>query len=704
MRIILALLFAAGSCAVPTTASAASQEPQAPVFRSGANEVLVDIVVRDKRGKLVRDLKPGDVTVLENGVPQQVTSFREVRGAGTLRPDREATVQTGKGAEPAVQLQRQIRLVSLVFHGLDTDGRRNARNAALEFVNSDLGPNVYYAVFFISRVFRPVIGYTNDRARIRKAIDLVTGWQKADTGNSAGIAADRGPRDGAPPEAPGNAELRGPNFGASISAMANFNAHMDLNMFGAIDIFGLWGIVSELAKLPGRKTVLYFSEGLGLPFDYRQHYLSMISAANRANVTFYTIDARGLVTSSDMTAVRQSIHAAVNTTQDVTTRAAVEGSGMYGQGEMGFDKAMQSIYNNTQQNLFDLSEKTGGFLIANTNNFTQPMRQLSEDFNTYYEITYRAPEMNYDGRFRAISVKVERPGVKVQSRDGYFALPVMEGQAVFPFEVPLLHALGRPTLARELKYQARVAQFRNSAGERQAVLVFDMPLDQISFMKDESGTKARSYISFLALVKDERGKVAAKLSRDLPLDHPLDRVSQFKQGRSIFTRPLKLAPGRYTLESAVSDNVGGKTGAKRSVLVVGAGDEEARISDVLLVRRMDPASAEPDLSDPLQTVAGKIVPTLEDHFTGGSGGQLAAFLTVYPKPDLPKPVVYLDLLRDGKLVRRAEPPVPPPGADGAAALIGRISLASLPPGSYELRAAVVQGDQGARRSLSVTID
>jgi hypothetical protein len=369
---------------------------------------------------------------------------------------------------------------------------------------------------------------------------------------------------------------------------------------------------------------------------------------------------------------------------------------------MGFDRAMQSIYNHTQQNLFDLSERTGGFLIANTNDFRRGVRKIAEEFNTYYEITYRPANLEYDGRFRAITVKVRDQGLKVQARDGYFAIPPMQGQAVFPFEVPLLHALGRATLPKDLEFRSRVLLFQETGGQRKASLVFDLPLHQVTFMKNEVGTRAKTYTSFLALVKDDQGHVVTKLSRDLPVEVPLDKVAEFKRGRSIFTRPFYLAPGRYTLESVLSDNISGKLAAKRSVLVVPASNGGPRMSDLALVRNVEALPDPLDPADPLQLASGRVVPTLEDDFVSGSGGQIAPFVMLFPDAASPAPQLFFDLLRDGKLVRREQPSLPA-AENGAVPVIARVSTAGLPPGQYELRAALVQGDKATARTIPLTI-
>ena len=119
---------------------------------------------------------------------------------------------------------------------------------------------------------------------------------------------------------------------------------------------------------------------------------------------------------------------------------------------------------------------------------------------------------------------------------------------------------------------------------------------------------------------------------------------------------------------------------------------------------MDPAADTPDTKDPLQLPAGSVVPTLQEEFRSGPGGQLAAFVMLYPEPSGPAPALYLDLLSDGKVVRRVQPELPKAGEGGAIPVIARISTESIPSGVYELRAAMVQGSKGDKRSMAVTIE
>src|SRR5258707_6859937 len=104
----------------------APQKPgDGPTIRSSAEEVLLDIVVRDKKGRLVRDLEQNEIEISDDGAPQKLKSFRLVGSGDTKDPvlkARPAEAIVGGGLDPL----RQIRLVTMVFQRFGTDGRNFA--------------------------------------------------------------------------------------------------------------------------------------------------------------------------------------------------------------------------------------------------------------------------------------------------------------------------------------------------------------------------------------------------------------------------------------------------------------------------------------------------------------------------------------------------------------------------------------------------
>lgn len=681
--------------------------PEVAVFRAGTNEVLVDVVVRDKKSRLITGLRAADITLLEDGVAQQITGFREVKGTASIDA-------LAPGAKPEPAPLRQARLVSLVFERLGPDGRRLGRQAALDFVARDLGPNVYYAVFTVDRRFSVLQSYTNNRPLLKAAIERATSGVATDfandnaaldrmsaaTSGSEGAAAALSSSSG--PGGPGPVEggsLSGEQAARMVANMSEFSVNIAREELGRMSIFSLWAIIEELSKLPGRKSVLYFAEGLQMPNGLVQQFKSLQSAANRSNVTVYAIDARGLTATGDQAAATAALQSAAAKSRYQTRTTETNGT----QDFRTMDIAMDSIRANGQNTLAELAESTGGFLIANTNDMRPQLRHLSEELNSYYEISFRSSNSNYDGRFRNLTVKVNRPDAVVQSRSGYFSLPPMLGQAVFPYEVPLLQLLARSPFPKDVEYRAQAILFRSANGIRQVSLIFDLPLKDVAFTANSKSGVNRMHMTVLALIKDDKGQVVGKLSRDVALDQPADKLSGFKQGRLIVTRPIRLAPGRYTVESAAADQEGRRAAAKKAVLVIPQMTPGPVLSGLSLVRRIDKPSETPDPDDPLQIPQGRVIPTLVDSIPGGKGSLLSVFFTLYPQQDLGSAQLLLELLQDDKLLTSSQPALPAADAKGAIPYLANIPVESLASGQYEFRASVIQGKLAAKNSLFVTV-
>src|ERR1700730_12091011 len=164
-----AVLAIAAFASLPAIAQQAGGTPaaaQTPTIKTTVDEVLMDIVVRDKKGKPITDLKPEDVTVVDNNVKQDLTSFRLVRGVEAI---------TQSGAKTTLDPLRQVRLVTLAFDALgEADQRKTARTAAADLIKGGQGTNVFYSVVVINKQLLVLQPFTADRAALVKAIDSAT--------------------------------------------------------------------------------------------------------------------------------------------------------------------------------------------------------------------------------------------------------------------------------------------------------------------------------------------------------------------------------------------------------------------------------------------------------------------------------------------------------------------------------------------------
>ncbi|HEY8622799.1 MAG TPA: VWA domain-containing protein, partial [Casimicrobiaceae bacterium] len=423
-------------CAVTLCLGAAVSPAQtplpsnAPSIKAGAEEVLLDVIVRDKKGRPMKDLQAADFDVSDNGVKQKLLSVRLVEGV-------EAISKSG-GAPTKLDPLRQIRLVSLVFDKLDLEARRVSRTAALDILKQDLGQNVYYSVWVIDQRLSAVQQFTNDRELLRKAIEHATSGAYTEyASQSAAIKKNLENQIGQPANASGQSlsdqvnNIASQGYDPSQRMMAqimyrilSFDEQAITMQAGRSSIFALLGLAREQAPLPGRKTIVYLNEGLVIPISMDEAFRSLLSTANRSNVSFYPIDARGLLVGAQNTNSVNGLSDALASSARTTQRdgGAVDVSEVKSE-----DTAQASMRANAQNALATMAESTGGKLVANTNDFRAPLRQLAEDINTYYEITYNPAIQNYDGQYRKIAVKVDRSDARLQTRDGYFALPTLEG-------------------------------------------------------------------------------------------------------------------------------------------------------------------------------------------------------------------------------------------------------------------------------------
>lgn len=688
---------------------AASLLGQQGVIRTTSSEVLVDVVVRDKKGKLVGGLASGDFTILEDGIPQQITGIQEIKGSLSSR----TPLTTGNGLADAT---RPVRLISLVFDRLGIDSRRLAMMAANDLIKADLAPDAFIAVFTSDLHLKAVQPFTNDREKLKIAIERAAGGSAmtnyADVNSSIQLAVDstKG-SEGAAAKAAGGAQ--GANLdGAGMAAEAMSAMVADMLEFaetslqeqqGRSSIYALWGVVKEQTRLPGRKTVLFFSEGLQVPTSLVGNFRSMISSANRDNVSIYPIDSRGLSTAEDNAAAAALLNASLAVSQRQYKNT--EGNAVSRVEANQFDRAMDSIRANPQVNLQELAESTGGVLIANMNDFRKPIERITEDLGSYYEISYRPQNSNVDGSFRAITTKVNRSDLKIQSRNGYFALPTLKGANVLPHEVPLLKSLSTVPLPKGIDFRAAVWAGRATENHVESTIIFELPMRDIAFRALAPQPLYRAHVSFLALVKNSEGTVVGKLSNDLPVNVPKEKLEGFRAGSVFFARQMSLAPGRYSIESAAADIEATKVAARKTSLVVPESKPGALgLSGITLVRRLEDAPASPNTDDPFVVGKQRVVPTLQDRIPVGGKNALSFFFTIFPTKSVDAVQASIEFVLEDKVIGGGKIELPLPQADGRIPYIATIPLEKFQPGLYEVKVKVRQGQWAGLRSIFVTME
>lgn len=684
----LALLLAAPAWAQPATPPGEAR-PATTTFRTFAQEVLLDLVVRDKRGRAVKDLKPEELEILESNSPRQLRSLRLVEGWNV-------TDQTAPGRPESQELDplRQLRLVVLAIDRLGPDGRRIARDAAKELFSKPLERNVYYMVVQLDPVMKIVRPFSNDPVLLRWAVDQATG------GAPTSYATETSREQASEPAQQAMQRI--------VRAIEQATEEMSRQQQGSQSVFGLLSVVSGLRVIEGRKTVLYFAEGLELPAGVQPVYQSLLGTANRTNTSFYSIDARGLTTRLDSGGALPSIS---SPDQDGSAGPPPPRTQLPG------DLPAQSTRRNTQNNLLHLAESTGGLLLANANDFRGSLQRIKEDVHAYYLASYLPDDVTWDGKFRPVTIRVKRAGVTVQSRNGYFALPPEVQAILLSHEVPLFRALSSTPLPRQVDYRAAAFRFRPGEGEDHSMIQcafhIEVPMGNVTIRRNEAAKTFEARVSFLVLMKDPQGVIQRKISRDVPYSGPLDKLEQFRQGNFAYNEYFPLAPGRYIMESALIDRTGERLSAKRQVFVLSAPPKGIGLSTLTLVRRIEPAGLQEGTAeakavkanDPFRFAGGKVIPSLAGTLKGGAGSALPLYFVVYPlQNSAEKPALTLEIVTDGRRAAQANPDLPPADATGRIAYLATLPLDTLVPGTYQLVATVRQGESIAQEILGFDVE
>ena len=687
-----------------------------PRFRTAAEVVVLDVVVRDKKGRTIRDLRPDEIQVYEDDVLQEALSFR-LRAAGEEPPPapEAAPGAPSPGAKAGEVLH--ANLVTLVFDQLGPTGRPVARKAGLALARLADRPDLLVSVFQIRESLRLVQQFTTDRDLIEDAVRDATGAVSTQYTEATDLLAEAVAKDREAQQrlesamqsvsgVQGAAVIARLGRDADMARMAvdalRLTQSLQREQQGHSSLYSLLALSRQQQRLAGRKTILFFSEGLQVPPQLEHVLRAAISEANRANVSVYAVDARGLGESRTFEATRQTLQEAALASQRTMSR---QGAGPVTREEvLAPETAENALRMDVQGTLADLAVGTGGTLIANTNDVARGIERAVGDLQGYYELVYAPSNPAYDGRFRRIGVKVSRKGALVQARSGYFALPPGEGTATFPFEVDLLRAMRLYPAPEEFPVNARLFRFGPEGGGLRYTLVVEVPLAGIELQPDDRGETDRAHFSVLCVVRDATGAVVEKFSEDSPIFLPRAQRAELKRGNAVFLRSFSPAAGRYSVETAVVDQLGKRYCVRKQPLEVRPPASGLAVSEVALVKRTEavPAGAL-RTEDPFRQGPTRIVPFLaEPHLRPGE--PLSLFLVAYPKVGTTRADLLLELVRDGRVVGQTLSELPAADGAGRIPFLTQISLQDFAPGRYEVRVLFQQGGLVAHQKTSFVLD
>jgi VWFA-related protein len=695
-------------------------------IRQTVQEVVLDVVVRDGRGRVVKNLKPGDLEVYEDTVRQEIRSFRLVPGREVVMSKSKSPVrQTVAASNPL----KATNLICIVFANLDPFTKKYAVDAVKEFLKGPLEPDTWVAVFNLDSQLTVLHPFTTNRNEILEAgnkaftgltvdfAQVATAVLNA-TPNMASIEVTQSGDMAHGGTVTATQKITGGELnpraitGADVTTSESANRQRgDLagqhRQFGAIEgmreIDQILAMIRQLGTLPGRKSVLLLSPGLATTGDADLFKL-MVDKANKANVTLYAIDVNGLsaeVDQSQASSTALNHAAAVSSTQSSRGGSAAQNMEKMRQGDYVTDAVRTT---DMQASLRALSEGTGGFLIGSTNDLRKPFQRLLEDVDTHYEVIYRPAPNRFDGRLRNIDVKSQRADLSIESQKGYFALPVLgPSSELAAFEMAGLAALSLPQPPHAFEFKADTYHFRPNVANSQNEAVFEIPAANLEATPEPGLNRRRMHVAVLALVKDSSGQVVDKFSQDSPYEIPEENLMKVRVTTITFTHPLPLPPGRYTMETSVLDREANR--ASTSTIAFDSSERKGvGLSSILLVQRMEPLKGKVDPANPLEfqsspTEGQRVIPELATDLAAIATPYV--FFVVYPDQSIAdKPKIQAEFWVGGQLLAKQVADLPAPDATGAIPMV--ISTAAKP-GNCELRITALQGTLSAKQSLKYSI-
>ena len=615
-----------------------------------AGEMKLDVVVRDHHGHAIRDLRADELRITDDGQPVKVTRLE--------------SGDTGHSI-----------YMALVFDELDAVSARIARDAALEALKQNAGTEISFAVWRIHDRLQMVQGFTADRDVIRRAVETVATLAVHSAGGTGGAE---------------------PEPAAQIARSAE---RIVLEEHFRACPSRLLALTRYLGQMPGRKTILYFSDGIDVTTTTPEQLRAMIGSANRAGVSIYALDVSGLTRTAQIAAFGPA------TPDNLRTPASAAATEDAEAGNTEAPAPNSTAQEDRLPSLRRLAESTGGTYIDQWTNFNAHIERVLEDMTAYYEVTYVPAREEFDGRFRPVTVRTTRRHAVVQARAGYFALPAGAGPDVRPFEVPLLKALSNPERTETLPFRGQVLRFGWTGETAQAELVVEVPMRNFACADgagDMNGRICKTHFSVLALVKDKNGQVVEKFSHDRPSLTASDKDAG-QANYYTLQRPFEIAAGEYRMDVAVADRVSGKLSSKTIPFTVAARPQGVALSDVSLVRRLEPESIETRGGDPLEYQKSAVVPDLTAEYQPG-GRNIPVFVRVYPdRSSREKPQLELLLMRENEAIATMLGRLPegPPGA--ALPFMTSMKGSALLAGDYRLRVKATQDGRTYEQVVSFAV-
>jgi VWFA-related protein len=567
-------------------------KPPASSIRVTTELVLANVVVRDKKGNLIRDLKKEDFTLFEDGKKQQISTFDfenvdqlETAGAAEQTVTGEAAEMAGpagvlkKSAAPVMNARdRRVVVLFFDFSAMEPDQIYRCVDSAKKYINAQMRPADIVALVSLSTNMRVDLDFTDDKPKILSVLssyssDSGQGFAMGDTGSAEGAAETGG------------------SFTPDDTDYNTFSADWKL--------LALQSTMQALGKIQQKKSLIYFSNGISQTGTDNQSALrAATAAAVKNNVSIYPVDVRGL--------------------QAFPPGGEAQSASLHGQSAYNGNAVLNDLNNNaaSQETLSTLAADTGGKAFFDTNDFSGVFTQVQKDSSAYYVLGFTSTNPLKDGHYRRLKVVVNRADVKLEFRPGYYSGRDYQHLNRADREAQLEDELAAELPQTDVPLYAGTAYFRQDESHYYLAVSLVVPGSQIPFVSEKD--KDNATIDIIgAVFLSGKGKVPVGQLRDT-VKLAVDSTQNVRRKNVQYNTGFVLAPGNYHLKFIVRENQTGHMGSfETDVQVPDLRKVPLRMSSVVLSSLRAPVTNAPKKkgTNPLIQDQTQLVPNVTHVFT-----------------------------------------------------------------------------------------
>jgi len=653
-------------------------------IRAAVDLVEVDVQVTDKDGKPIKGLSQDKFSVSEDGKDQKISTFDyydveniEKAAAADTAP---ITVSIGGVAAPDQlrQTVRDRRLIVLFFDltSLQNDDLTRSTNAAKKFLKEQMTPADLVGVVSFGNQLQVLADFTNDRDLLTQAVNALLPGNESQLATLASASA----------------------FGNETASTEDTNSAFtaddtEFNIFNTDrKLIALESTADLLKDIPGKKAVIQFTGGITQTGEDNRSQLRVTTdAANRANVSFYTVDSRGLM---------------AEIPGGNATVGAASGSSMFS-GAAVFHQS--DAREDSRDTLATLASDTGGRAFFDLGDFAPAFHSVQADSARYYLLGYYSANAARDGRWRTLKVKISgAPGAKIRYREGYYAAKDFAVFTTEDRERQLEDAIRSETPVVELPIAVDTSYFE--VEKNQIFVPISAKIAASALQWAQKSNRRQVNFDFAAEIRGaQSNRIVGALRDTITVNLDAERFQQLQQNALQYQGGIVLPPGDYKLKFLARENETGRIGTFEDELKLPAASANSlQLSSVVLSSQLIEDQKDSDVKtktyapnakmkeSPLDVGGERIIPSVTRVFSGQQ--MLYIFFQAYLPggADPSKLRAGIELFRNGRRFNQT-PMVAPAQVDDkthTASFRMSLPLADVPQGSYTVQAIVVEAGGG----------